>query len=83
MQNLKKWSLYFRPKIGIFDTFFKRLCKESFVDLEFYSNFKPVLLCPRRPLKIFAKLQKRPLLIASIVKDTFSGLRQFLATETP
>ena len=28
-------------------------------------------------------LQKSPLLIASIVKGTASGLRQFLATESP
>ena len=37
-QNLKKQPLFFRSKIGIFDVFFKRLCKESFEDLEFNSN---------------------------------------------
>ena len=48
-------------------------------------NFKPVLLCPIkwRPLKFFAKLHKSPFLIASIVKGAVSGLRQFLATESP
>ena len=42
-------------------------------------------LCPIkwRPLKFFAKLHKSPLLIASIVKGAVSGLRQFLATESP
>ena len=42
-------------------------------------------LCPIkwRPLKFFAKLHKSPLLIASIVNGAVSGLRQFLATESP
>ena len=34
----KKWRPLFRSKIGIFDIFFKRLCKESFADLEINSN---------------------------------------------
>ena len=34
-------------------------------------------------LKIFAELQKTPLLIVNIVKGAVSGLRQFLATESP
>ena len=42
-------------------------------------------LCPIKwqPLKFFAKLHKSPLLIANIVKGAVSGLRQFLATESP
>ena len=45
----------------------------------------PLLLCPIkwRPLNFFVKLHKSPLLIASIVKGAVSGLRQFLATESP
>ena len=48
-------------------------------------DFKPLLLCPIkwRPLKLFAKLHEGPYLKASIVKDAVSGLRQFLATESP
>ena len=44
-----------------------------------------MLLCPlkRQPLKFFAKLRKSPLLIASIVKVTASGLRKYLANESP
>ena len=34
----KKRPIFFRSKIGIFDMFFKRLCKESFEDLEFNST---------------------------------------------
>ena len=44
-----------------------------------------MLLCPlkRQPLKFFAKLHKSPLLIASIVKVTASGLRKYLRNESP
>ena len=76
--------------------FFKRLCRESFEDLEFNSNWK-FQICAALPLKtavrlkgqsstdlkFFAKLHESPLLIASIVKGAVSGLRQFLATESP
>ena len=57
----------------------------TFEDLEFNSNWKSVPLYPIkwRPLKFFAKLHKSPLLIASIVNGAVSGLRQFLATESP
>ena len=37
-QNLKKWPLFFRSKISIFNIFFKRMCEERFEDLEFNSN---------------------------------------------
>ena len=49
------------------------------------ANFKTVLLCPIkwRSFKVFAKTHKSPLLIANIVKGTFSALRQILATESP
>ena len=33
-------AFFFRSKIGIFDIFYKILCKESFEDLEFNSNRK-------------------------------------------
>ena len=87
-QNLKKWPLFFRAKIVIFDMFFKRLCKESFEDLEFNSNWKfqtrAALSHKIAALKFFfAKLHKSPLLITSIVKGTASSLRLFLATECP
>ena len=77
-QILKKWPLFFRSKLGFFDIFSKKLCKASFEDLEFniaIENFKPVLLCAIkwRPLKVFVKLYKSPLLIASIVKGAVSG----------
>ena len=49
-QSLKKWPLFFRSKIGIFNILFKS--------------------------------QKHPL-IANIAKNAVSGLRQFLATESP
>ena len=72
--------------MGIFNIFFKRLFEERFGDLELIviENFKIVPLCPinRRPLKVFAKLHKSPLLIANTVKSAVSGLRQFLATES-
>ena len=74
---------FFRSEIGIFDIFFKRLCKESFEDLEFNSNWKFQTRAALWPLKFFANLHKSPLLIASIVKGAVSGLRQFLATESP
>ena len=32
---------------------------------------------------LFVKFHKSPLLIANIVKNVVSGLRQFLATESP
>ena len=49
------------------------------------SNWKSVPLRPTKwqPWKCFAKLHKSPLLIANIVKGAVSGLRQFLATESP
>ena len=48
-------------------------------------NFEPVPLCPIkwRSFKVFAKLHKTPLLIANIVKGALSGLRQFMASESP
>ena len=48
-------------------------------------NFKPVLQCPIKWefLKVFAKLHKNPLLIASIANGAVTGLRQFLATGSP
>ena len=48
-------------------------------------NFKPVRLWPIKcqPFEVFAKLHKSPLLTANIVKEAVSGLRQFLATESP
>ena len=58
-QTLKSWPLFFRSKIGIFEIFFKRLCKESFEDLEFNSNWK------FQTRAAFSKLHKSPLLIDS------------------
>ena len=48
-------------------------------------DFKPVPLCPIkwRPFKLFVKLHKTLLLIVNIIKGAVSGLRQFLATESP
>ena len=59
-------------KIGIFDMFFKRPCKESFEDLEFNSNWKfqtrATLSQKMAALKIFCEITQSPFLIASIVK---------------
>ena len=57
----------------MFDIFFKRLYEESSEDLQIN----------RRPFKVFVKLDKSPLLIANLFKDAVSGLRQFLAIESP
>ena len=80
--KFEKKPILFRSEIDIFDLFFK-----SFEDLQISSNenFETVQLCPRkwRPFKVFVNLDKSPLLIANIVKDAFSGLRQFLVTESP
>ena len=48
-------------------------------------NFKPVPLCPIKwwHFRVFVKLLKSPLLIATVVKGAVSGLRQFLAIESP
>ena len=86
-------AFFFRSKIGIFDIFYKRLCKESFEDLEFNSNrkfqiraalYRKMLYpCCFVPLNFFAKSHKNLLLIASIIKGAVSDMRQFLATENP
>ena len=85
--KFEKRSYLFRSEIGIVDIFFKSLYAESFEDLQIIviKNFKPVPLCPIKwqSCKIFATLRKSPLLIANIVKCVVSGLRQFLATESP
>ena len=49
------------------------------------ANFKPVLLCAIKwqSFKVFAKSYKSSLLIANIVIGAVSGLREFLATESP
>ena len=76
-----------RSKIGIFNIFFKTLCQNFFEDLEFNGNWKFQTFAPMShemaSLKVFLKFQKSPLLIANIVKGVLSGLRQFLATESP
>ena len=48
-------------------------------------NFKlvPLYLIKLWPLKVFGELYKSLLLIANIVRCAASGLRQFLATESP
>ena len=88
-QNLKKKDLSFRSEIGISDIFFKRLYKESFEDLQINRNWKFQIRAtvshgdPWWPFNVFAKLHKSPFLIANIIKDVLSDLRQFLATESP
>ena len=75
---------FFRSKIGIFDTFFKRLCKESFEDLEFNSNWK----CQTRAaspykvaaLKSFCKITKKSSFNSQLLAKL---LRKLLATENP
>ena len=86
-QNLKKRPLLFRSKIGIFDIFLKGCMKKV---LKIYrsiiiENFKTVPVNPIKwwPFKVFTKSHKSPLLIANIVKDLVSDLRQFLTTESP
>ena len=48
-------------------------------------NFKTVPVNPIKwwPFKVFTKSHKSPLLIANIVKDLVSDLRQVLTTESP
>ena len=62
-----------------------RMCKENFEDLQVVTeDFKPVLRpIIWRPFKVFPKLHERPFLRAVIVKGAVSGLRHFLATESP
>ena len=70
----------------VFDTFFKRLCEESFEDLQIViENLKLMLLCliKWRPFKVLLELYESLLLIVNIGKGTVSDLRQFLATESP
>ena len=69
-----------RSEIGIFDIFFKRLCKERFENLQIViENFKPLPhLIKWWSFKVFVKLYKSPISIANIVKGSaVSGLRQF------
>ena len=46
-------------------------------------NILPVCPIKCRSFKVFPNLHKSPLSIANIAKGTASGLRQFLATESP
>ena len=83
--KFEKKHLFFRPKLGIIDIFFKRLCNESFEDLEFNSNWKfqtRAAFFNKIMTNFFAKLHKSPLLIVSIVKGAVSSLREFLVTES-
>ena len=68
-----------RSEIGIFDIFFKRLCKERFENLQIVNNNKPLPhLIKWWSFKVFVKLYKSPISIANIVKGSaVSGLRQF------
>ena len=77
----------FKSEVGIFDIFLKDCTKKV---LKIYKsivieNFKPVPLFPIKLglFKVFVKLHKSPLSIGNIVKGAVSGLRQFLATESP
>ena len=66
-----------RSEIGIFDIFFKRLCKERFENLQIVNNNKPLPhLIKWWSFKVFVKLYKSPISIANIVKGSaVSGLR--------
>ena len=61
--------------------------REGFEDLQINSNWKfqtrATMSHKMAVLQVFAKLHKSLLLIANIVKDAVSGLRKFLATESP
>ena len=61
------------------------MCKEKSEDLEINSNWKfqirSTMSHKWRPLNVFVKLHKIPLLIVNTVKGTVSGLRQFLAIQ--
>ena len=64
----------------VFDTFFKRLCEESFEDLQIViENLKLMLLCliKWRPFKVLVELHESLLLIVNTGNGTVSGLRQF------
>ena len=71
----------------VFLIYFLKDCPKKFWKIQnsiAVENSKLLLLCLIEwwPLKLFAKLHKSLLLIASIVKDALLGLRQFLATES-
>ena len=53
--------------------------EESFEDLQMNSDSK----FQTGSFKAFVKLHRSPLLIANVVKGAVSGLKQFLATESP
>ena len=67
--------------------FLKRLCKDGFGDLQFNSNWKfqtrAALSHKMAALKIFCELTQKSFFSPVIVKGAVSGLRQFLATESP
>ena len=80
-QNLKKNGLV---SLGS-----KRLCKESFEDLEFSSNWifqtRAALSHKMAALKFFCEITQKSSFNSQrrIVKGAVSSLRQFLATESP
>ena len=83
LRGVALWS-----EIGIFDIFFLKACRKKVLKIYksiVIENLKPVAVCPIkwRPFQVFVKLHKSPLLIANIVKNAVSDLRQFLATESP
>ena len=76
VQNRHFWHIFLKKLYEVSFQYFKSIVIE---------NYKPVPLCPIkwRPFKIFVKSHKSPLLIANTVNSAVSGLRQFLATESP
>ena len=80
-------AFFFRSKIGIFDIFYKRLCKESFEDLEFNSNRKfqisAALYRKMAALNIFCEITQKSSFNSQYNKGAVSDMRQFLATESP
>ena len=82
---INKRLLNYRPLKIPFLCFSSISCLRLFNEVFVKKNLKPVLLCPIKwpPLNVFVKLHKSLLLIANIVQDAISCLRQFLAIESP
>ena len=69
-------------------TYFLKVCTKKVLTIYksiAIENFKPLPLCPIKwsQFKVFVKLHKSLFLVANRVKSAVSGLRQFLATESP
>ena len=80
---MKYSPLSIRSKIGILNIFLKGCAKKVLKIQNWNFQIFATMSIKLRPLKVFEKLHKSPILIVNIVIGAVSGLRQFLASETP